>query len=248
MENFQTVTEKKILKDGTVKVINYQKGKFLGKGGFAKVYEFQREGDTEIVAGKVVEKESLKKSRARQKLMSEIKIHRSIRHENVVQFQHFFEDHQNVYIILELCGQHSLNEMLRRRKRLTEAEVIFISMGILKGIQYLHSHRIIHRDLKLGNVFLNDKMQPKLGDFGLATKLEFDGERKRTICGTPNYIAPEVLEGKAGHSYEVDMWSFGVIVYTLLVGTPPFETNDVKATYQRIKDCNYEWPKSVVIS
>jgi polo-like kinase 1 len=84
MENFQTVTEKKILKDGTVKVINYQKGKFLGKGGFAKVYEFQREGDTEIVAGKVVEKESLKKSRARQKLMSEIKIHRSIRHENVV--------------------------------------------------------------------------------------------------------------------------------------------------------------------
>jgi polo-like kinase 1 len=138
--------------------------------------------------------------------------------------------------------------MLRRRKRLTEAEVIFISMGILKGIQYLHSHRIIHRDLKLGNVFLNDKMQPKLGDFGLATKLEFDGERKRTICGTPNYIAPEVLEGKAGHSYEVDMWSFGVIVYTLLVGTPPFETNDVKATYQRIKDCNYEWPKSVVIS
>lgn len=62
--------------------------------------------------------------------------------------------------------------------------------------KYLHSHRVIHRDLKLGNLFINDKMEVKIGDFGLATKLEFDGERKRTICGTPNYIAPEVLEGK----------------------------------------------------
>ena len=89
----------------------------------------------------------------------------------------------------------------------------------------------VHRDLKLGNLFLNDKMEVKVGDFGLATKLDFDGERKRTICGTPNYIAPEVLEGKSGHSYEVDYWSLGVIIYTLIIGKPPFETTDVKATY-----------------
>ena len=67
--------------------------------------------------------------------------------------------------------------------------------------------------LKLGNLFLNEKMEIKLGDFGLAAKLEFDGEKKRTICGTPNYIAPEILEGKTGHSYEVDVWSLGVIMY-----------------------------------
>ena len=89
--------------------------------------------------------------------------------------------------------------------------------------------------LKLGNLFLNDKMEVKIGDFGLATKLEFDGDRKRTICGTPNYIAPEILEGKNGHSYEVDTWSLGVIIYTLLFGKPPFETQDVKTTYQKIK-------------
>ena len=75
----------------------------------------------------------------------------------------------------------------------------------------------------------------KIGDFGLATKLEFDGERKRTICGTPNYISPEVLEGKQGHSYEVDVWSLGVIIYTLIIGKPPFETNDVKTTYKKIR-------------
>ena len=69
-------------------------------------------------------------------------------------------------------------------------------MQIINALKYLHAHRIIHRDLKLGNLFINDKMEVKLGDFGLAAKLDFDGEKKRTICGTPNYIAPEVLEGK----------------------------------------------------
>lgn len=97
-------------------------------------------------------------------------------------------------------------------------------------------------------MFLNDKMEIKIGDFGLATKLEFDGERKRTICGTPNYIAPEVLEGKQGHSYEVDIWSLGVIIYTLIIGKPPFETNDVKTTYRRIRQNNYSFPEQVAIT
>ena len=91
-------------------------------------------------------------------------------------------------------------------------------------------------------------MEIKLGDFGLATKLDFDGEKKRTICGTPNYIAPEVLEGKSGHSYEVDIWSLGVIIYTLIIGKPPFETTDVKATYRRIKQISYTLPEHINIS
>ena len=91
-------------------------------------------------------------------------------------------------------------------------------------------------------------MEVKLGDFGLATKLDFDGEKKRTICGTPNYIAPEVLEGKAGHSYEVDIWSLGVIIYTLIIGKPPFETSDVKTTYKRIRMNAYSFPDHIIIS
>jgi len=70
--------------------------------------------------------------------------------------------------------------------------------------------------LKLGNLFLGEEMKIKIGDFGLASKLEFEGEKRRTICGTPNYIAPEILEGKNGHSFEVDIWSLGVIIYTLV--------------------------------
>lgn len=89
--------------------------------------------------------------------------------------------------------------------------------------------------LKLGNLFLNDKMQLKVGDFGLAAKVLYDGEKKRTICGTPNYIAPEILDSKIGHSYEVDYWSIGVICYTILFGRPPFESPEVKQTYKKIK-------------
>ena len=91
-------------------------------------------------------------------------------------------------------------------------------------------------------------MELKVGDFGLATKLEFEGDRKKTVCGTPNYIAPEILESKHGHSYEVDVWSLGVILYTLLIGKPPYETSDVKTTYNRIKTNTYTFPEHIVIS
>ena len=91
-------------------------------------------------------------------------------------------------------------------------------------------------------------MELKIGDFGLATKLEFEGDRKRTVCGTPNYIAPEILDGKQGHSYEVDIWSLGVIIYTLLIGKPPYETSDVKTTYKRIRMNAYTFPEHIIIS
>lgn len=106
----------------------------------------------------------------------------------------------------------------------------------------MHGNRVIHRDLKMGNIFLSDTMDLKVGDFGLATKLEFFDEKKRTMCGTPNYIAPEIVEGAVGHSYEVDVWSTGVICYALLFGRPPFETNEVKMTYKKIKNCDYSFP------
>jgi polo-like kinase 1 len=121
-------------------------------------------------------------------------------------------------------------------------------LQIISALKYLHSHRVIHRDIKLGNLFISSKMEIKVGDFGLATKLDFDGEKKRTICGTPNYIAPEVIEGKVGHSYEVDIWSLGVVIYTLIIGKPPFETSNVKKTYSRIKNNSYSFPDHVPIS
>lgn len=115
-------------------------------------------------------------------------------------------------------------------------------LQLISGVDYMHGNRVIHRDLKLGNIFLNDNMEIKIGDFGLAAKLEFSQQKKRTMCGTPNYIAPQIVEGSVGHSYEVDIWSMGVICYAFLFGRPPFETNEVKLTYKKIKSCEYTFP------
>jgi serine/threonine protein kinase len=95
---------------------------------------------------------------------------------------------------------------------------------------------------------LDAKMNMKIGDFGLAAQIEHDGERKKTICGTPNYIAPEILfDTKNGHSFEVDIWSLGVVMYTFLIGKPPFQTKEVKAIYKNIRDNLYEFPENVPI-
>ena len=85
-------------------------------------------------------------------------------------------------------------------------------------------------------------MELKIGDFGLASKLQFSGEISRCICGTPNYMAPEIIDGTNGHSYEVDIWSIGIIMYTLLIGKPPFEGKDVRETYNKILIGDYNLP------
>jgi serine/threonine protein kinase len=169
----------------------------------------------------------------------------------VCEYKHFFEDRQNCYILLELCHNQSMNEMIKRRKRLTEPETRFFMRQLLEAVIYLHDQLVIHRDLKLGNLFLDKNLNIKVGDLGLATKLESADEKRKTICGTPNYIAPEVIQGDRatrGHSFEVDVWSMGVIMFTCLVGKPPYEAKDVKATYQRILANEYKFPNDILIS
>jgi len=238
----------------------YSKGKFLGKGGFAKCYEFrwtnpppplklklnenEKEAKVPLYAGKIVPKMMLLKHSQREKMAQEISLHRKLQHKHVVKFISSFQSTDFVFIVLELCRKKSLMELHKRRGSLTEPEVRYYMKQLSEGVSYLHSERIIHRDLKLGNIFLNDEMQIKIGDFGLATYCS-ENDRKRTLCGTPNYIAPEILV-KKGHSLEVDIWSSGCIMYTLLVGKPPFETSSLKETYSRIRNCDYVIPEEKV--
>lgn len=141
-------------------------------------------------------------------------------------------------------------DILRKRKRYTEPEARFYLVQLIGACEYMHGRSVIHRDLKLGNLLLDDDMNLCVADFGLAALVKYPGERKKTICGTPNYIAPEILFDQSnGHSFEVDVWSIGVILcvcscrrdvqgpdavhsYTLLVGKPPFQTKDVKVIYK----------------
>ena len=168
--------------------------------------------------------------------LGEVQVHKTMQHPHIVRFVEVFEDNENIYMILELCANRSLMDMLRRRSRFTEPETRYFMLQLLGALKYMHGKNIIHRDLKPGNVFLDDNMDIKVGDFGLATLLVDEHERKKTICGTPNYIAPEVLfnGGKhgSGHSFEVDLWGVGVIMYAMLVGRPPFQSENVDSIYQ----------------
>lgn len=126
---------------------------------------------------------------------------------------------------------------MKRRKSLTEPEVQYFLLQIIDAVKYLHSHCIIHRDLKLANVFLDDNLEVKVGDLGLAAQLSEPNERKKTLCGTPNYIAPEILTApnRRGYSYEVDIWALGIITYTMLIGSAPFDGGNVHTTYDNIR-------------
>ena len=228
-------------------LIKYERGKFLGKGGFAKCYELKRVDNGRIFAAKIFDKQGLSNGRSKKKLINEIKIHKKLNNANIVGFEKFFEDKDNVYILIELCSNQTLKELVKRRKRLNELEVQCYTLQIIRALRYLHNHRIIHRDLKLGNLFLTSKLELKLGDFGLAAKLEYDGQRRKTVCGTPNYVAPEILEKKNGHSYEVDIWSLGVVIYTMLFGVPPFDANDEKVIYKKIKTNSYKFPENIKV-
>lgn len=221
--------------------VRYMCGAFLGKGGFAFCYEVTSPADSRVVACKIVSKQLLVKDSQKEKMIQEIEIHRGLQHKHLVKFFDSFDDQHNMYILLELCSRRSLMELHKRRKVVTIPEAQYFMRQIMHGCQYLHSNKIIHRDLKLGNVFLNCQMQVKIGDFGLATRICRDGEQKKTMCGTPNYLAPEVLS-KQGHSYEVDVWSLGCILYTLVVGRPPFEAKNLKETYTRIKSNHFRIP------
>ncbi|KAF8424512.1 kinase-like domain-containing protein [Tirmania nivea] len=235
--------------------LTYDRGRQLGEGGFARCFLVQNK-EGKLFAAKTVAKQSLGNPRMKQKFFGEIQVQKMMRHPNVVRFNECFEDENNVYLILELCPNKSLVEMLRRRTRLTEPEARHIALQLFGALKYMHyTKRVIHRDLKLGNIFLDAHMNVKIGDFGLAARLVSASDRKTTMCGTPNYIAPEVLFGSksrggdgSGHSFEVDLWSMGVIIYALLVGKPPFQAKEVEEIYKNIKECRVGFPEDCSVS
>ena len=144
-------------------------------------------------------------------------------HQNIVKFYRAFTYIDSTYVVLELCSNGSIMDMVKTRRGLSMPEVRRFTIQLCGAIKYMHSRNVIHRDLKMGNLFLDQNMDLKLGDFGLAAVLvspeEYKGAvkeanflRRTTLCGTPNYIAPEILEkGKKGHDHKVDIWAIGVI-------------------------------------
>uniref|UniRef100_A0A3Q0R9S5 Protein kinase domain-containing protein n=1 Tax=Amphilophus citrinellus TaxID=61819 RepID=A0A3Q0R9S5_AMPCI len=131
---------------------SYSKGKLLGKGGLARCYEM-----TDLSSNKIPQSR-VSKPHQRDKITNEIELHRTLSHKHVVKFSHYFEDQENIYIFLELCSRKSLAHIWKARHTFTEPEVRYYLRQIISGLKYLHSRGILHRDLKLGNFFINENM------------------------------------------------------------------------------------------
>ena len=137
-------------------------------------------------------------------------------HAHIVDFHRAFTLGESTFIVLGLCANGSLKDMCASRRYLSPPEVRRFGIQICGALHYMHTRLVIHRDLKMGNIFLDRNMSPKIGDFGLASLLLRDEQqaiiRRVTFCGTPNYIAPEVLDKGKGHDQNVDMWAMGVLL------------------------------------
>ena len=235
----------------------------LGSGGFADVYLTKSVETGKLYACKFIEKAQIKSSKHFEKLKSEIQLHSICGgtaaepdNEYVVPFKRYFENDRMLYIMIGYCPNGCLQSLLKKRKTLSEYEARYLMHQTTEGVRYLHSKfNIIHRDLKLANILLDANMNVKICDFGLAARLETGQLRKTTICGTPNYIAPEIALGinnhggaAQGHSYEVDVWSLGVMTFTMIYGVPPFQTNSIKQTLSKIKRSEFEFPATALLS
>uniref|UniRef100_A0A671PSR1 polo kinase n=1 Tax=Sinocyclocheilus anshuiensis TaxID=1608454 RepID=A0A671PSR1_9TELE len=216
---------------------SYCKGKLLGKGGFARCYEMTDLANNKMYAVKVIPQSRVSKPHQREKIINEIELHKSLQHKHVVKFSHHFEDQDNIYIFLELCSRKSLAHIWKARHTLTDPEVRYYLKQIISSLKYLHNKGILHRDLKLGIVFI--------GRFwaGMSLHAVFSNLNRNKL----DLVSPEVLN-RQGHGTESDVWSLGCVMYTLLCGNPPFETLDLKETYKCIKEVRYSLPPSLTPS
>ncbi|CAG8020935.1 unnamed protein product [Penicillium olsonii] len=223
----------------------YAIGGFLGKGGFAVCYEGSLARNGRVYAMKVVKSEMPQK-KMEEKFRTELQIHSKMRHPFIVQFYRAFAFGSSTYVVLELCPNGSVMDMVRKRRCLSLPEVRRLMIQLCAAVKYLHKRFVAHRDLKMGNLFLDHNMNVKVGDFGLAAMIlsDKDAKRRNTLCGTPNYIAPEVLDkSKGGHTQKVDIWSLGVICFAMLTGFPPFQSKTQEEIYKKVRNLSYVWPK-----
>ncbi|KAF9223139.1 Pkinase-domain-containing protein [Gyrodon lividus] len=215
---------------------NYTLGKVIGEGAYGKV----RMGTHRLSSTRVAIKQIPKAMSA--SLTREIHHHRQLHHPHVTQMYEVIATESHIWIVTELCSGGELFDYLAEKGRLSEDETRIIFGQLCLAVAYLHDKGVVHRDLKLENVLLDERCRVKLGDFGFTREYE-KGVYMETFCGTTGYAAPEVLQGKRYLGAEVDVWSMGVILYCLLTGTLPFDDDDEAIMKKKVIKGEYEDPE-----
>jgi len=218
----------------------------IGKGHFAKVYLCRHQITDMEYAMKIVEKTQLRKEAEKKHMRLEIAISKLLRHPHVVSMHHVMETGSHIYIVQDFISGGSLQTLLQKRGKLPELEAKRYMLQLLDGLGYCHSRGACHRDLKPENLLLEGD-SIKITDFGFANYIGNDEEEEEsnalfTRCGSPLYVAPEVILATDTSGYDgrkADIWSCGVILYEMLTGTRPFRAHDYRALYRLITNCQY---------
>ncbi|CBI26553.3 unnamed protein product, partial [Vitis vinifera] len=223
-------------------VENYHVIELVGEGSFGKVYKGRRKFTGQTVAMKFILKHG-KSEKDIQNLRQEIEILRKLKHENIIEMLDSFETPQEFCVVTEFA-QGELFEILEDDKCLPEEQVQAIAKQLVRALHYLHSNRIIHRDMKPQNILIGAGSIVKLCDFGFARAMSTNTVVLRSIKGTPLYMAPELVREQP-YNHTADLWSLGVILYELFVGQPPFYTNSVYALIRHIIKDPVKYPDNM---
>uniref|UniRef100_A0A1B6E3I6 Protein kinase domain-containing protein n=1 Tax=Clastoptera arizonana TaxID=38151 RepID=A0A1B6E3I6_9HEMI len=216
--------------------------KKLGQGTYGKVQLGINKETGQEVAIKTIKKCKIETEADLIRIRREIQIMSSVQHPNIIHIYEVFENREKMVLVMEYAAGGELYDFLSERKVLSEEEARRIFRQIATAVYYCHKHKICHRDLKLENILLDENCNAKIADFGLSNV--FDNCRLlSTFCGSPLYASPEIVKGIAYHGPEVDCWSLGVLLYTLVYGAMPFDGSNFKRLVKQISQGDYFEPK-----
>ncbi|KAK6291736.1 hypothetical protein J4Q44_G00375210 [Coregonus suidteri] len=219
---------------------NYRLLKTIGKGNFAKVKLARHVLTGKEVAVKIIDKTQLNSS-SLQKLFREVRIMKLLNHPNIVKLFEVIETEKTLYLVMEYASGGEVFDYLVAHGRMKEKEARAKFRQIVSAVQYCHQKCIVHRDLKAENLLLDADMNIKIADFGFSNEFVM-GSKLDTFCGSPPYAAPELFQGKKYDGPEVDVWSLGVILYTLVSGSLPFDGQNLKELRERVLRGKYRIP------
>lgn len=215
----------------------------VGKGSFGKVIQVRKKDTGQIFAMKVLRKDAVRQRNQVEHTKTERALLQRIRHPFLVDLKFAFQTDDKLYMVLDFVNGGELFSHLKREKRFAEERSRLYASEVLLALEYLHSMDVIYRDLKPENILLDFEGHIRLTDFGLS-KMVSDQKATYTFCGTPEYMAPEILMDE-GHGKAVDWWSLGILIYELLVGVPPFYSRNKKEMYFKILKCEFRFPTYV---
>ncbi|XP_053532964.1 MAP/microtubule affinity-regulating kinase 4 isoform X1 [Ictalurus punctatus] len=219
---------------------NYRLLKTIGKGNFAKVKLARHVLTGREVAIKIIDKTQLNPT-SLQKLFREVRIMKALRHPNIVQLFEVIETEKTLYLVMEYASGGEVFDYLVSHGRMKEVEARAKFRQIVSAVHYCHQKNIVHRDLKAENLLLDADSNIKIADFGFSNEFTL-GNKLDTFCGSPPYAAPELFQGKKYDGPEVDIWSLGVILYTLVSGSLPFDGQNLKELRERVLRGKYRVP------